>query len=124
MFRALNLAIQLNYWVLAGKKVCMLIDDIGEGLDFDRSTRLIRHLVASTRKHDSQLIMTTNDRFAINGIKLEYLGVLERRGTSVRIINDSVAPEAFSRFSKVGLNNFDFFARHLYKTGKSNKREI
>ncbi len=41
MFRALAILIHLNYAQFSNKLACMLIDDIGEGLDFDRSCRLI-----------------------------------------------------------------------------------
>ena len=43
MFRVLSIIIQLNYSELAktGAIPVVLIDDIGEGLDFDRSYKLI-----------------------------------------------------------------------------------
>lgn len=40
MYRALAVIIHLNYLLLAKKTSCILIDDIGEGLDFERSTAL------------------------------------------------------------------------------------
>ena len=40
MFRALSIIVQINYAVLAGQPSCILIDDIGEGLDFERSCAL------------------------------------------------------------------------------------
>jgi len=46
MFRALSLFIQLNYSILANLPSCILIDDIGEGLDYTRSTALIELLIS------------------------------------------------------------------------------
>ena len=37
MFRALSLFIQINYAILSDQPSCIIIDDIGEGLDFQRS---------------------------------------------------------------------------------------
>src|SRR6266849_375540 len=115
MFRALNLAIQLNYWAQTGNEVCILVDDIGEGLDFDRATRLISLLINKASKHDFQIIMTTNDRFVMNKVPLEYWGVLERRRNKVRVVNQTTSRDTFERFKKIGLNNFDFFARRMYR---------
>jgi hypothetical protein len=41
MFRALALLIYFNYYQFAKIKGTVLVDDIGEGLDFERSTKLI-----------------------------------------------------------------------------------
>ena len=41
MFRALSLIIQFNYSQLTGGSYLILVDDIGEGLDYERSTNLI-----------------------------------------------------------------------------------
>jgi hypothetical protein len=47
----------------------ILIDDIGEGLDFDRSSRLIKLLIEIAEKNENiRLIMSTNDRFVMNAV--------------------------------------------------------
>jgi hypothetical protein len=118
MLRALNIAVQLNFWVRSQEPVCMLVDDIGEGLDFDRSTRVIRHLVSQVRHSGIQLIMTTNDRFIVNSAPLDDIAILQREGNKVRLINRESAPDEFERFSKLGLNNFDLFARGPFRSAK------
>ena len=45
MFRALSIIVQVNYSVLTARPGCILIDDIGEGLDFERSCALINVLI-------------------------------------------------------------------------------
>lgn len=45
MFRVLSMIIHLNFAVMGRRPSCILVDDIGEGLDFDRSCRLIKLLM-------------------------------------------------------------------------------
>jgi len=78
MFRALSLIIQLNYFLLASLPSCILIDDIGEGLDFSRSIALIDLLIEKVKGTKIQLIMATNDRFVMNRVPLEYWSVIRR----------------------------------------------
>ena len=44
MFRALSLFVQLNYALMSEYPSCILIDDIGEGLDYERSCSIIQQL--------------------------------------------------------------------------------
>jgi len=59
-----------------------LIDDIGEGLDYERSKKLIDLIIQKAKKYAVQLIMTTNDRFVINKTPLEYWLVIKREKNS------------------------------------------
>lgn len=110
MFRALSLIIQVNYSLLAKKPSCILIDDIGEGLDFERASAMIKLLVskAEAEKGLVQLIMTTNDRFIMNGVPLEYWSVIERQPGLAKLHNIHNSKEIFDDFKFTGLNNFDF----------------
>ncbi|MGO9598319.1 MAG: AAA family ATPase [Isosphaeraceae bacterium] len=108
MFRALSLIIQVNYSQMAKSSSCVLIDDIGEGLDFDRSTRLIDLLREKARTSSFQLIMTTNDRFVMNTVPLEEWSVLRRQGGKVTVHNYSNSREIFDEFKYTGLSNFSF----------------
>jgi hypothetical protein len=110
MFRALSMLIHVNYGVMVSKPNCVLIDDIGEGLDFDRSCKLI-HLLRE-KAHDSslQLIMSTNDRFVMNNVPLEEWTLLQRRGSNLTVRNYENSKDAFDRFTFMGLSNFDLFA--------------
>jgi ABC-type lipoprotein export system ATPase subunit len=53
---------------MTNKLTCVLIDDIGEGLDYERSSNLIKLLLKKMKKESIQLIMSTNDRFVMNNI--------------------------------------------------------
>jgi AAA15 family ATPase/GTPase len=59
MFRAFSLLIQIIYNILSNSSLTILIDDIGEGLDFDRSSRLIKLLIDLAEKNENiQLIIS------------------------------------------------------------------
>ena len=109
MFRGLSILIQVNYSQLARRANCILIDDIGEGLDFDRSIRLIDILRKKAQQSSFQLIMTTNDHFVMNHVPLSEWSVLQRDGCHVRVKNQENAREAFEYFRFVGMSNFAFF---------------
>jgi len=115
MFRALALVIHLNICLFAKSKKVILVDDIGEGLDYERATAVIDLLIAKTKNSGIQLFMTTNDRFVMNKVPLEYWSVLKRDGGEVKMYNIRSAPKEFENFRFLGLNNFDFFASNLFE---------
>ncbi len=110
MFRTLSLLIQLNYALLRQKPGCVLVDDIGEGLDFERSCLLIDLLRSKAGESDVQMILSTNDRFVMNKVPLEEWLILQRTGNHVRVRNYENSKEIFDEFKFTGLSNFDFFA--------------
>ncbi|MCM8540121.1 MAG: AAA family ATPase, partial [Lentisphaeraceae bacterium] len=114
MFRALSLIIQLNLLKLQGAGTCIIIDDIGEGLDYDRSTELIRLLIEDVEKTSIQLIMSTNGRFVMNNVSLKYWSVIQRKGNKSKVFNYSNAKETFEEFIFTGLSNFDFLCTDFY----------
>lgn len=109
MFRALSLLIQLNYSLLASIPSCILIDDIGEGLDYERSSALIKLLIDKAKESHVQLIMNTNDRFVMNNVPLEYWSIMQRFPNESKIYNYRNSRKRFDEFELTGLNNFDFF---------------
>jgi predicted ATPase len=109
MFRALSILIQVNYSQMARRAHCILIDDIGEGLDYERSTRLIEILRHKAQAGLFQLVMTTNDQFVMNRVPLEEWSVLQRQGNHVRVRNYENSRKAFEDFKFIGLSNFSFF---------------
>ena len=114
MFRALSLLIQINYALRSDKSSCIMIDDIGEGLDYHRSTKLINILVEKANRSHVQLLMTTNDRFVMNNVPLEYWQVITRDRGKVYFYNTHNSPDQFAQFDFYGLNNFEFFASNLF----------
>ena len=117
MFRALSIIVQVNYSVLADSPSCILIDDIGEGLDFDRSCNLIDVLMEKSKNTSMQLVIATNDRFVMNRVPLEAWSVVDRRGNHIEIRNYANSRKIFDNFKFTGLNNFDFLAFDYLHTG-------
>jgi AAA15 family ATPase/GTPase len=109
MFRALSLFIQINYSLLASKPSCIVIDDIGEGLDYQRSSSIIKILIEKAERGLVQLIMTTNDEFIMNGVPIEYWSLIERTPGSAKLHNIYNSREKIEDFKFIGLNNFDLF---------------
>lgn len=109
MFRVVSLLIQVNFFQFYKSASCILIDDIGEGLDFDRSCRLIDLLRSKSDSSGLQIIMSTNDRFVMNNVPLEEWSVLQRKGNHVQVKNYDNSREIFEEFKFTGLSNFSFF---------------
>lgn len=114
MFRVLSLLIQLNYSLLSNKPSCILIDDIGEGLDFERAQSLIKLVMEKVENSTVQVIMTTNDRFVMNNIPLKYWSVIHRISKKSLFYNYRNSKEIFDEFNFTGLSNFDFLAYEYY----------
>jgi len=119
MFRALSLIIQITYleFNLTINPVCVLIDDIGEGLDFERSNKLIKYLVQKTEKLEGklQLVMSTNDRFVMNSVALKYWTIIDKIDGKMNFYTQKSHSEVFEDFEDIGLNNFDFFSGEYFK---------
>lgn len=114
MFRALSLIVQLTYSQLTSPPSCVLIDDIGEGLDYNRSVALVELLIDKAKRAGIQLVMATNDRFVMNTVPLDYWSVMSRIGNVSRVLNSRTSPDLFADFQVTGLNNFDFFSSKYY----------
>jgi len=118
MFRALSLIIQLNYSQLASIPSCILIDDIGEGLDYERSSSLIKLLIEKAKTSAVQLVMSTNDRFVMNNVPLEYWCLMRRVSNVSKVYNYRNAKKQFEDFELTGLSNFDFFTSGAFEEQK------
>ncbi|MGL5623985.1 AAA family ATPase [Cetobacterium sp.] len=114
MFRALSIIIQLNICLLDNKGELIVIDDIGEGLDYERSSGLINLIIDKTKESKAQVVMTTNDRFIMNNVDLKYWQVIKRDAGDIKICNLNNSKEMFENFQYTGLSNFDFLSRKFY----------
>lgn len=109
MFRALSLIIHYNYYQLTNMALTVLVDDIGEGLDYNRSTKLIKLLIEKSIGSKIQLIMSSNDKFVLNNTDLKFWQIVNRKSNIVNIFNYSNSKDKFDKFKFYGLNNFDFY---------------
>jgi len=115
MFRAFSLIVIIEYLLKHQKECTVIIDDLGEGLDFERSSKLTKLLINKIKNSKIQLIITSNDRFLINSIDLKYLTLLERNAHIIESYNYFNNKKLFDEFKYTGLNNFDLFSGKLYK---------
>ncbi len=123
MFRAFSVLVRINRYILNGKTGSIIIDDIGEGLDFSRARSLVGLLVKKAEASGIQLIMSTNDSFIMNAVDIEKWAVLHRDGNKISLYNYENSKEIFEDFKFTGLNNFDFYASEFFKSGFSDKSE-
>lgn len=115
MYRVIAIIVTINYLMARAKAGTVVIDDLCEGLDFSRSSKLASMLFKKVRNTDIQLIATTNERFLMNSVDLKYWNIFERRGNYVSSFNYRNSKKAFDEFLLTGMNSFDFFANELYK---------
>lgn len=110
MLRTLNLLIYVEYLISKNKTATLLIDDLGEGLDYVRAKELGKIIFKQCEENNIQLIATTNDNFLMNVVDIDYWNVLIREGKTVKGINITNHPEIFEDFRYEGTSNFNFFA--------------
>lgn len=108
MYRVLSLLISVNYFQLKNSGSCIIVDDISEGLDFDRSYRLIGLLRDKFTNSNLQIIISTNDRFVMNEVPLEEWSIIQRKGSRVNFRNIGNSKTIFENFKFTGLSNFSF----------------
>jgi energy-coupling factor transporter ATP-binding protein EcfA2 len=114
MFRALALCIKLNWAIFSGRRGLLLIDDLGEGLDFERACSAIELTMKKALQGGCQVIVSSNDRFVMNSVALEHWVALKRDGNRVKGYTQRNSPEAFKNFRFTGLSNFDFFTSEAF----------
>ena len=120
MYRAFSLVVIVQYLRRLRQGCTIVIDDLGEGLDFERSSKIIGLLFEKLQNHPIQLIVTSNDRFLINTVDMEHLNLLERHGHIIDSYNYANSKEKFDAFRFTGLNTFDFLSGKMYKEGSLN----
>ena len=124
MFRTLYLLIYIEYLSRQASPSLLLVDDLCEGLDYERSTKLGKLLFEFCLEHNIQLIASSNDTFLMDVVDLKYWNILQRKGSQISSINIQNNPELFEDFRFTGLSNFDFISsdyiqRHTSKTAKN-----
>lgn len=76
---AVNLLIYLEYISLRSKPSLLLIDNLCEGVDYDRSVQLGRLLFSYCLKNDIQLIVSSNNTFLIDVLEMRYWNIWLRK---------------------------------------------
>ena len=121
MFRVFCVLLYMIYSSTLSEARCLVIDDMGEGLDYMRSTKLGRIMYEYCEKNHIQLIATSNDSFLMDAVDLLYWNILQREGNRVYSINWSNSPALFEKFQRTGLSNFDILSSNFLANNSSDE---
>lgn len=110
MLRTLYLLCYMEYIKKNSKVSLLLVDDMSEGLDYSRSTRLGQMIFDDCRQNGLQVIASSNDAFLMDVVDISNWQILRRVGSKVTSINQYTNPDLFRKFKMTGLSNFDFFS--------------
>lgn len=113
MFRVFCVLLYMIYSSTLSEARCLVIDDMGEGLDYMRSTKLGKIMFDYCDKNHIQLIATSNDSFLMDAVDLQYWNILKRKGNRVYSTNWSNNPTLFEKFRRTGLSNFDILSSNF-----------
>lgn len=110
MYRVFYILVYLYYLSLKEKARTIIIDDLGEGLDYAKSNAFSKYVIEFCKTHNIQLFVSSNDSFIMDNTPLEYWNILVREKSKVYAINPKNNPQIFNDFKMTGLSPFDLFA--------------
>ncbi len=110
MFRAFTLIIYINYNIFRKKVNTLIVDDLCEGLDYERATKFGKLLFNKMKSKNLQFIAATNDSFLMDVVDIRYWNVLKMKNGKIYSCNYKNSKEKFDKFIFTGLSNFDFFS--------------
>lgn len=94
-----------------GKQYSMLlIDDLGEGMDYSRATQLGKKIFETCEQEKMQMIASSNDAFLMDVVDISKWQILRRKNTKLTVLNQTNTPDVFTHFRMTGLSNFDLFS--------------
>lgn len=121
MFRVFCVLLYMIYSSTLSEARCLVIDDMGEGLDYMRSTKLGKIMYGYCQKNNIQLIATSNDSFLMDAVDLQHWNILQRDANRVYSINASNSPALFEKFQRTGLSNFDILSSNFLVNNSSDE---
>jgi len=110
MFRTLFLLIFIHHLIEKEKAGMIIIDDLCEGLDYDRATKLGKLIFSKMHNSKIQFIATSNDYFLMNAVDVKSWNIIYREGNVIKVNNYCNNKDKFDNFRLSGLNNFDLFS--------------
>lgn len=88
----------------------LLIDDLGEGLDYSRVIHLGRKVFEVCEQENLQLIASSNESFLMDVVDISKWQIVRRKNSKLSVINQNNMPKLFDEFRMTGLSNFDLFS--------------
>ncbi len=113
MFRAFSMLTIIEFLRSNEAIGSFLVDDLGEGLDFERSNKLAKIIFEENSESKIQVIATSNDSFMMNAVPLKALTICFRSKHIVECLNYSNSKDKFDDWKQLGLNNFDLFSSNF-----------
>jgi hypothetical protein len=110
MFRAISLIAFIHYLIDNHKAKTIIVDDLCEGLDYERATKLGSLIFEKFRDKGVQFIVSSNDCFLMDVIPVRYWTVLSKENSHISVYNYENSKKKFDDFKYSGLSNFDLFA--------------
>ena len=123
MLRVLYILCFLKYIKHTTNCSMLLLDDLGEGLDYSRATLLGNIVFDSCEDANIQMVASSNDSFLMDVVDISKWQILRRKYTKLTVLNHRNNPELFDSFRMTGLSNFDLFSsdyidNYLERSGK------
>lgn len=91
----------------------LLVDDLGEGLDYARVRSVGRKIFEKCEDKGIQLIASSNDSCLMDIIDISKWQILIKERAKTNALNSSSHPSLFQEFSYTGLGNFDLFSSDI-----------
>ena len=110
MIRVLYILCFLEYVKHEKTYSMLLIDDLGEGLDYSRVIHLGRKVFKVCEQEIKQLIASSNESFLMDVVDIAKWQIVRRKNSKLSVINQTNMPELFNEFRMTGLSNFDLFS--------------
>lgn len=110
MLRVLYILCFLEYIRHTDNYSMLLIDDLGEGLDYSRATHLGEKVFNVCENGNLQLIASSNDSFLMDVVDISKWQIVRRKNSKLSVLNQTNQPELFDMFRMTGLSNFDLFS--------------
>ena len=110
MMRVLYLLCFLAYIKHTEKHSLLLIDDLGEGLDYSKATLLGKDVFEACEREGLQMIASSNDSFMMDVVDISKWQILRRKNSKLAVLNKTNTPALFEEFRLTGLSNFDLFS--------------
>ena len=110
MMRVLYILCFLEYVKHEAKHSLLLIDDLGEGLDYMRASLLGKKVFDECDNEQLQMIASSNDSFMMDVVDISKWQIVRRKNSKLVVLNQTNWPGLFDAFRMTGLSNFDLFS--------------
>lgn len=110
MLRAVSLIVFIHYLIDKNAADTIIVDDICEGLDYERATKLGSLIFEKFQDSGVQFIVSSNDSFLMDVINIRCWNILVREDNHIKAYNYKNSKDKFDNFKYSGLSNFDLFS--------------